>query len=320
MRPNPAGTTLRALVAGHVAVLAGIVPASLLVLLVEPVGAAAFGFPPAPWASRTGGSVSIGLAACVFLAGQAMSLVGLRAVATAGRDAARLGAQARRIGWTVAADLVCGVLLLGALGAGERLPELPVVALLVALVAASVLLSHARADRIAARLAASPGGVAWVRLAPGSGRRLQTGHGLRLRFLGAFAIGGCGLVPAVAVLEAGRPLAALLHAASGAALAVLAVRAARPVRTGRDALAGDAVHLGTLDRSGAALGRCGPVAAAAAALVVAGVAVGYRTPGLGVLAPALLVMTLGVLAVQHASVGVIRTGDVGLRPDLSSRR
>ena len=221
----------------------------------------------------------------------------------------------RRVGWTM--GLALGLMVLGMNSLAQLTPPLPLIALLGALVLASLLLDHTHAGWTYQHL---PRWGPPVRVLPaGSGTRIRSGQTVAPVFLVLLAAATFVILAnTVHTTEqtTDTPLAArLLGLLSAAAVTLLAVLLIRPVLGVGRAIHHDTVHLPTLDAASRTMHRLGLLGALATVLTTAAIS----TPGADLLtaAPVIpLIVTVGATVSQLASNTCIHLAD----PRTLSRR
>lgn len=272
----------------------------------------------------------------MILAGFLLALVATRtATAVAFRPTRRRGsptdteafALSQRIGFNSAAAFGAG--LVGPSSLVTARAPAPLIAALIAVVAAAFLLDIRDATRLAATrpgansttapptgpTTAPTGGVRL--LPPGSHRFLRRGHRVNLTLLSLVTATSTGLVAATAATELGRaparPLTGILQVLAAAAVAITGVVLVRTLhRRGRGLLVGpDAIRLDMLAEATTGLRRFIVPAAVAAVLTVAAVLADPAAPLLaaGRALPLLLILlpaVLNAIALTPQYLGEIR--------------
>jgi hypothetical protein len=294
-----------ALVLGHVAVAVAVVALEVLLLVDDAAG-------PIDPARDTSHHTLFTFGLAAVLVGQVVSIRELlrhRREHLEGRghlEGRTLAAGMRRI--ALPTSFAFYPLLLGIPFLTLDPPPAPLLALLCALLPASLLLDHAHAGWTYRHLAGRAPGI--QHLPAGNGTRLRRGRRRVAVLLALICAAALVLLVLTATQRVDTPgPARLVELLSSAGVAMVALLFIRPVLGVRQAVTGDVVHLATLDTAAAAMHRLGLAAALAAALVVAAVLNTADSPWLAAAPIIPLVLALGTAALQQGSNTCLNLGD-----------
>lgn len=311
MVTQPAPRTLTPLVVGHLAVAAGVVILTGLILrdtfthLLEPsAGVRLLGLPPITLLIF--GLGVLGLAQLLAVHRLAVHRRALAGVPWHPSTVLALTFTMERIELSMALALF--PLLCGAVPLSIDPPPAPLLALCLVLPCVSLLLDQAHAGRVHRDLDGC--GPRFRTLPSGSGarvRRKMLGRWILLVGIAAVAV-LLAVAGAVRAVATAAPLTGLLAVVGAGAAAASALLLTGPVRRMRESIRDDAVDQSELDHAAGAVRRFGPSGALGPALLAPAIAAGSAGPRLGLAMSVLFALALGVTSVQLSQAVRVRLG------------